>query len=149
MKINLRGKMMSNFKIIIATLLILITCASVVSAVNVDDFTFPSPLTKSGNGIYNDGTGQNILVVEYNNENKEMWLTQTDTNHVEEKENNMYQFKETNLDEYGWIEVVEKNGDKYIVVSWTPHTDDSTYQDATHENLINFNKLNNIEPVAV
>ena len=140
---------MNKIKIILASLLIIIVCVGIVVAANVDDFTFPAPLTKTASGVYNDGTGQNILVVEFTDENKESWLTPSSTNIIEEKENNTYQFEETELDEYGWIEVIEHNGDKYIVISWTPHTDNPTYQDATHENLIKFNELNHIEPITI
>jgi len=103
-----------------------------------------------GNDNFVDKQGHNIMIMEFNEDNKQTWF-ENDTDpeyYVEPSQDiqNIY-IGLTDEDNY-FLEVVEKDGTQYIVSSWTPNDSNNDFK-IIAENLKEFNKLNNVEPVEV
>jgi hypothetical protein len=54
----------------------------------------------------------------------------------------------TQYEAIGVLEIIEHNGERYIVSSWTAHDSDSDIQLA-YNNLLQFNELNHLTPLPV
>lgn len=61
--------------------------------------------------------------------------------------NNTFNFVDEKLNEKGSIEIIEVNGQKYIVESWNAIGSDNKDFTATFNNLLEFNKMNNVTPI--
>ena len=138
---------MMKKSILILTLLFLII--GVAYATNNNEiFKAPNGLEKMGTHDFVDKQGHNLMIEEYNDENIKTWF-KNDTDPVylvqeSQQHPNIY-MGATDEDSY-ILEVVEKDGVKYIIGSWTPK---STSRDTEMiwENLQEFNKLNNLKPI--
>lgn len=133
--------------ILILTLLFLIIGVA-YAANNNEIFKAPNGLEKMGTHDFVDKQGHNLMIEEYNDENIKTWF-KNDTDPVylvqeSQQHPNIY-MGATDEDSY-ILEVVEKDGVKYIIGSWTPK---STSRDTEMiwENLQEFNKLNNLKPI--
>lgn len=142
---------MKNITKIIIGISIIFLCIGVVSAANLNQvFKAPSGLEPMGNNDFVDKQGHNIMISEFNDDNKKTWF-ENDTDPlymVEPYENNQNIYVGVSDDDSYFLEVVEKDGTKYIVGSWTPN-DSKADIDKTAENLLEFNKLNKVTPFEV
>ena len=68
---------------------------------------------------------------------------------VEYYENNYYAFVDNENNMGGLLEVVDYNGDKYIVISTILLDNFESESGYVQGNLEEFNKLNNVEPLTV
>jgi len=142
---------MKNITKILIAIGIIFLCIGVVSAANLNQvFKAPSGLEAIGNNDFVDKQGHNIMIMEFNEDNKQTWF-ENDTDpeyYVEPSQDiqNIY-IGLTDEDNY-FLEVVEKDGTQYIVGSWTPNDSNNDFK-IIAENLKEFNKLNNVEPVEV
>ena len=136
-------------KIIIALILLIFTMGFVSSA-NVHDFKYPNTFKKmdDGDGYIND-MGQGIIVYEYDDASKALFLTNHDQYGFEYYESNYYAFAdgETNLG--GLLEVVEYKGDKYIVVSTILLDNLESESGYIQKNLEEFNTLNHVQAMNI
>ncbi|ADC46638.1 hypothetical protein mru_0787 [Methanobrevibacter ruminantium M1] len=132
-------------KIILGTC-ILFLLISVAYAGTVDIFTAPSPLQPLGNSGFGDGQGHNIQIFEFTENLYKTWF-ENDTDYVVEKyegNNGLYLYADDEND-CGILEIVEKDGKKYIVNSWTPKGPSEAQ--TVVENLHDFNELNHLTPI--
>ena len=94
-------------------LILLIFALGFVASANVHDFTYPNTFEKmdEGNGYIND-MGHGLIVYEYDDASKQMFLTNHDQYGFEFYESNYYAFVDNENDLGGLLEVVEYKGDK-------------------------------------
>ena len=144
-------KHMKNITKIIIGISIIFLCIGVVSAANLNQvFKAPTGLEPMGNDNFVDKQGHNIMISEFNDDNKKTWF-ENDTDPLysvipSDSDPNVY-IGVTDEDSY-LLEVVEKDGTKYIVGSWTPNSSQSDLTKIA-ENLKEFNNLNKVTPVEV
>lgn len=135
---------------ILIVLILLIFTMSFVSAGNVHDFKYPNTFEKTddGNGYMND-LGQGMIVYEYDEGSKQMFLTNHDQYACEEYEYNYYAFVDSENDLGGLLEVVDYKGDKYIVLSTILLDDLESESGYIQQNLEEFNELNHVQAINV
>ena len=133
-------------KISILAILLIIT----IGFVSAVEFQVPDGFTKQSDEFYTTADNkENINIINFEKE-KDFWLE----NNTEDKytvvgaENNTYNFTDGMLNDVGVLEVVEVDGEKYIINFWT---DEGTDNDRTDnlKQMLEFNKLNKLEPLAV
>ncbi len=116
-----------------------------VCAVNVDAFLGPDSLSNRGNGTFADSQGHILHISEDTPINHQAWF-ENDTGHIVKPfdlDDRYYMFFESS-GELGILEVIEHNGDKYIVNSWSKNGPDDCYN--LIWNMFEFNNLNNLTP---
>lgn len=141
---------MKMFNKIVVALIILIFAMSFVASANVDDFKYPNTFQKAdGDSGYINDMGHGMIVYEYDDSSRALFLTNHDQYAYEFFENNYYAFADTENNMGGLLEVVEYRNVKYIVISTIlldKMESDSGY---VQQNLEEFNKLNNVKPTAI
>ena len=139
--------MKSILKIMIGIILIFLL-VGVASAYPNDDFKAPSSLHKVGSNGFEDGQSHNINIFEYTADSHDVWFV-NDTDYIMEPyegEDNFYLYVQKPNDA-GIFEIVEKDGKQYLVTS---HSEKGAEETPTVlQNLLEFNELNNIKPIAV
>jgi hypothetical protein len=134
-------------KIIIATILLLLTIG-LVAATTVDDFKVPNGYESKGNGAYlSKNPGEGILILEYNTENVNDFID-NDMVKIQKGSDNIMTYTDSELSQHGAMEVFEVDGAKFIVLFWAGDNVGAS-DNELEAGLSNFNKLNNIEPIAV
>lgn len=130
--------------------IVLIFTMGFVASANVHDFKYPNTFEKmeDGEGYIND-MGQGMIVYEYDDSSKALFLSNHDQYACEYYENNYYVFADGENDLGGLVEVVEFKGDKYIVISTILLDNLESESGYIQENLEEFNKLNNVEPLTI
>lgn len=140
--------MKSYYKIAIGFIL-LVLLVGVVSAVNADDFKYPDSFKKStGTDGYINDQGQGMIVFNYE-DSKAMFLTEHDKYAFNYYGNNTYVFADATSGLAGFFEVVEFNGEKVIVISSILSENVDKHGVAAYDNLMEFNRLNDVEPISV
>ena len=136
-------------KICIVLILLIFTMGFVASA-DVDDFKYPNTFEKidDGEGYIND-MGQGMIVYEYDDASKALFLTNHDKYGFEFYESNYYAFVDQDTDLCGLLEVVEYKGDKYIVISTVLYDDLDSQSGYIQENLEEFNELNHVQAMSI
>ena len=139
---------MKIWKILIGICIILLLLGTVYAAQNNEIFKAPSPLKPMGNNDFVDQQGHNIMVAELDDDNINTWFqNDTDPAYLVEKYNDtLYVGTDDEHDCY-LHEIVEKDGKKYLVTSWTPNGAEETA--IIQGNLDEFNKLNNLKPLEI
>lgn len=118
----------------------------VVSAADsVDIFKAPSGFTASGNDTFVDGQNHNIQIFNYTDELYSKLFENDPTFSISKFKNTNFFTKNTE-NHYGILEIVEKDGNKYIIDSWTAKN--SNESNALKKNLEEFNKINDVKPIA-
>ena len=125
-----------------------------VSAANLPDFAMVDGFNDTGDGIFlkydsNKKVEQTFFILEYNvHDAGDYLLNDTEYGYtVFNSTNNTFNFVDEKLKEKGCIELIEFEGKRYIVESWNDITgNDHDFTD-TFNNLMQFNKLNNITPL--
>lgn len=129
------------------SILFLLICA-VSADVTVDDFKAPYPLSPVGNHGFADGKGHNINFYEYDDDSHKLWF-ENDTDYVVQKyeTNDSFYIYADDENDCGILEVVEVNGEKLIVNSWTPNGPNEAKE--ILDNLLFFNERNNLKPIII
>lgn len=140
---------MKFFNKICIVLILLIFTMSFVSSTNVPDFKCPNTFEKTEDGSYINDMGQGIVVYEYDDSSISLFLSNHGQYVVEYYENNYYVFVDNENNMSGLLEVVDYNGDKYIVISTILLDNFESESGYVQGNLEEFNKLNNVEPLTV
>jgi len=130
---------MKFFNKICIVLILLIFTMSFVSSTNVPDFKCPNTFEKTEDGSYINDMGQGIVVYEYDDSSISLFLSNHGHYAFVDNENNMG----------GLLEVVDYNGDKYIVISTILLDNFESESGYVQGNLEEFNKLNNVEPLTI
>lgn len=131
-------------KIILISLLLILLSAAYAS--DLPTFKLPGTLHEIGTGTFVDEKGHNIQIIEYTDTTKDIWF-ENDTDYTVqpyEKNDSFYIYADDEND-CGILEIVEVNGVKYIVNSWTPNG--SKDAEIIANNLLEFNRLNNLTPI--
>ena len=147
MIIKKRSEKNDEKSILILTLLFLII--GVAYAANYNEiFKAPNGLEPMGTSNFVDKQGHNIMINVYNDDNAKTWF-ENDTGYlVTPYEQNKNFYLGADDDSSYILEVVEKDGVKYIIGSWTPK-DTSNDVKVIWEKLQEFNNLNNLKPIEV
>ena len=127
-----------------------------VSAVDLPKFTLPDGFDDVGDGIFikydsHKKPNQTFAILEYNEHDAGDFLL-NDTKYgytVYNGTNNTYHFADEKLKEKGTVEIIELDGKKFIVESCDSLDGDDLDFTATFNNLLLFNKLNNITPLNI
>ena len=135
-------------KIILGILLLFIVMGIACAAQNNEIFTAPMGLHAMGINDFVDEQGHNIMIMEYNDENKQTWFeNDTDPEYLVQKYNDTCYIAVDDEDDCYIFEIVEKDGNKYIISSWTPKGPEETK--IIQHNLEEFNSLNHLTPLPV
>lgn len=128
---------------------ILFLMIGVASATDlVDIFKAPSTLEPMGTSGYVDTQGHNIMIMEYSEDNYNTWFqNDTDPVYLVQKYNDTCYISVDDENDCYILEIVEKDGTKYIVSSWTPKGPDETK--IIQGNLEEFNKINQLTPLPI
>lgn len=139
---------MKIWKILIG-ISILLLCLSIVNAAELNQlFTAPNGLEPVGTSDFVDKQGHNIMIIEYNDENKQTWFeNDTDPEYLVQKYNDTCYIGVDDENDCYIFEIVEKDGNKYIVSSWTPKGPEEAA--IIKFNLEEFNKLNQLTPLPI
>lgn len=136
--------MKKTIKILIAAAAILLMIG-VVSANNVDTFKAPSGFTASGNDTFVDGQNHNIQIFNYTDELYSELFENDSTFSISKFKDNHFFNKNTDK-HYGILEIVEKDGNKYIIDSWTAKNPNESNE--LKKNLEDFNSANGLSPIS-
>ncbi|WP_462316566.1 hypothetical protein [Methanobrevibacter sp.] len=136
--------MKKTIKILIAAAAILLMIG-VVSANNVDTFKAPSGFTASGNDTFVDGQNHNIQIFNYTDELYSKLFESDSTFSISKFKDNHFFNKNTDK-HYGILEIVEKDGNKYIIDSWTAKNPNESNE--LKKNLEDFNSANGLSPIS-
>lgn len=130
----------------IGILFLLIGVASATDLVDI--FKAPSTLEPMGTSGYVDTQGHNIMILEYSDDEVNTWFqNDTDPVYLVQKYNDTCYLGVDDENDCYILEIVEKDGTKYIISSWTPKGPDET--PIIKSNLEEFNKLNNLKPLEI
>lgn len=139
---------MKTWKILIGIGILFLLIGVASAADFVDIFKAPYSLEQAGTNSYVDRQGHNILISEYNDDTVTTWLqNDTDPPYLVLKYNDTCIIATDDENDCYIHEIVEKDGKKYLISSWTPKGADETK--IIQGNLEEFNKLNNLEPLNV
>lgn len=127
-----------------------------VYAIDSTSFQVPADFEDVGDGVYVEYDNfknplQILSVVEHSEFDAEDYLSNdTENNYtVWEGENNTFNFVDGSMDEKGTFEVIEVDGVKFIVDFAKRGIDNENDFNETLNNLLEFNRLNNVTPVNV
>ena len=146
---------MKIHKIFIGITLLFLVMGVASATDMVDIFKAPSPLQALGNSGYADGQGHNIQIMEYDESSHDIWFV-NDTDYLVqpyENNNSFYTYVDASdvdpdgVEQVGVLEVVEKDGSRYIINSWTPNDNSEKDVQLIFSNLLEFNKLNRLTPM--
>ena len=137
--------MKKTLKTLIAIAAILLMIGVVSAANPTDVFKAPSGFTATANDTFSDGENHNIQIFNYTDELYNKMFKNDSAFSISN-------FKDTNFftknydDHHGILEIVEKNGTKYIIDSWTAKNPNEA--NTLQKNLEEFNKINDLKPIA-
>ena len=145
---------MKIWKIITAiTLLFLIL--GIVAATDINNLKVPEDWEAVGGGTYHQtsplggGNGQNMIIEKWSDSLKdEYYQNISDEEYfVIDKENNTFMYTDGYNKNSGSFEVVNIDGENYFVNFWTVDDLDAAEVAKTYQFMMEFNKLNNLEPI--
>ena len=141
-----QGEIMNKtIKILIATAAIFLMIGMASAANPVDIFKAPSGFTASGNDTFADTQNHNIQIYNYTQELYSKWFENPSGFSISEYKNTNFVQKDSE-NHYGILEIVEKDGNKYIIDSWTPKNPNES--NVLKKNLEEFNSANDLKPIA-
>ncbi|MDO5815421.1 MAG: hypothetical protein Q4Q18_07270 [Methanobrevibacter sp.] len=138
-------------KRVILLLIISMALIGAVSAADQTSFKVQSEFEDLGDGVYViydafKNADEILSVVEFNEHDwKDYTTNDTENKYVVTGENNTYNFTDGSVNEVGSFELIEVDGDKFIVDYAKTGNEDGLNQ--TFTNLMEFNKLNNVTPI--
>ena len=144
-------------KIIIGVLLMFLVIG-IAAATDADNLKVPEGWESIGGGSYHEigdspgeGSGRNMMIMEYTDSNcNEFFENGTDDYYIFKNDDGSYNFTDwtVNRDE-GCFEVVEIDGNQYFLFFSTNIDNDYSSELSIFDVMLEFNKLNNLEPVSV
>ena len=130
----------------------------IVSATDIDNLKVPDGWKSLGGGSYHEegdsagqGSGQNMMIEKWSDSFKdEFYQNNTDEKYtVFEDGNHTFMYIDDLNQMAGCFEVVEIDNEKYFVNFWTvEYRNSEEIADASYF-MVQFNELNNLEPVEV
>ena len=139
------------FKKIVVFLFLSLIMISAVSAIESTDFQVPANFKDVGDGVYvlydsSKEPLQILSVVEHTEHDADDYITNDTENKytVFDVGNNTYNFIDESIGEKGTFELIEVDGVKFIIDFAKRGIDDKNDFSETFNNLMEFNKLNNV-----
>ena len=153
--INNKGEciFMANKKIILSIICLFLIIGAAYAA---QEFKIPTDLHKISTSSYVDEKGHNLDIQNYSESSYKTWF-ENDTGYLVQKykdNDSFYLYADSSAvdpnkaEAVGILEIVEHDGNKYIINSWTPK-EDKKDMDIIWENLLEFNKLNKLTPTKI
>lgn len=140
------------FKKMILFLLFAMMIIGAASAADQTSFKVPAEFEDIGDGVYVmydslKNPEEVLSVVKYNEHDWADYITNDTGNKyaVYKDGNNTYNFTDGSVNEVGSFEIVEVDGDKFIIDF--AKSGDTGDLSKTYSNLLEFNKLNKIKPI--
>ena len=137
--------MKRTVKILIAAAAVFLMIGIVAAADPVDVFKAPSGFTASGNDTFTDTQNHNIQIFNYTDELYKEWFKSDSTFSIGNFKNNF--LTKNTKNHYGVLEIVEMDGNKYIIESWTGKNPNESR--TLQNNLEKFNSANDLKPIAI
>ena len=135
-------------EIVIGIAILFLVIGVVNAAEFVEIFKAPSSLEPAGTNSFVDRQGHNILISDYTDDNINTWLqNDSDPVYLIQKYNDTCYIATDDENDCYIHEIVEKDGVKYLISSWTPKGPNEAQ--LLKKNLEEFNKLNNLKPLNV
>lgn len=130
-------------------LAVLLLAMSMVSAMDYSDYTVPTLFNES-NGYYSyEADGFEFFMCKFNGEDGEMDFYFNDSeNYTIVKNDTIGNYTATSIDEVGAIEMVEIDGEKYIIECCYSPIDESKFKECC-DAIVEFNKLNDLTPLPI
>ena len=130
-------------------LAVLLLSMSMVSAIDYSDYTVPSLFNES-NGHYSyEAGGFEFFMCTYGDTQEEFeFYFHNSTNYTLIKNDTIGNYTATSIDEVGAIELVELDGEKYIIECCYSPIDESKFKECC-DAIVEFNKLNNLTPLPI
>ena len=144
------GKMKNVTKIILFLILSALLIGS-VAAFDVDTLKSPTDYNKlkDGSAAYTTNSNRMLYVEKASGDYVADWFTNSSDMTVCDMGNNTYYYESDGLQMYGYQELVDLDGEKYIVSINQDSKLSPGEQTQYLKDLQEFNKLNNLEPIAV
>ena len=140
------------FKKIILFLLFAMMIVGAVSAADQTSFKTPTNFEDIGDGVYVlydsfKNADEILSVVKYNAHDWKDYITNDTSNKyvVHKDKNNTYNYTDGSVNEIGSFELVEVEGNKFIIDFAKTGTENDLSN--TYSNMLEFNKLNNLTPI--
>lgn len=144
-------------KIIIGILILFLTIG-IVCATDINNLKCPDGWKAIGGGSYHEegdspgqGSGRNMMIQKYDDSFKEEFFNNvsSDRYYVFSNGDNTFNFTDGSNQDSGCFEVVEIDNTKYFLIVSIVDSADIKDGLTSYDFLLNFNKLNNLEPIAV
>ena len=129
---------------LIAAAAIFLMLCTVSAADSLDVFKAPSGFEASGNDTFSDTENHNIQIFNFTDELYSELFEKDSTFSISNFKDNKFFTKNTDK-HYGILEIVEKDGNKYIIDSWTSKNPNESRE--LKNNLLEFNKVNDLKPL--
>ena len=130
----------------------------IATATDVNNLQVPDGWESIGGGSYHEigdspgeGSGRNMMIMEYTDSNcNEFFENGTDDYYIFKNDDGSYNFTDwtVNRDE-GCFEVVEIDGNQYFLFFSTNIDNDYSSELSIFDVMLEFNKLNDLKPIAV
>lgn len=130
----------------------------IATATDVNNLQVPDGWESIGGGSYHEigdspgeGSGRNMMIMEYTDSNcDEFFENGTDDYYIFKNDDGSYNFTDwtVNRDE-GCFEVVEIDGNQYFLFFSTNIDNDYSSELSIFDVMLEFNKLNDLKPIAV
>jgi len=139
---------MKIWKILLGISLLFLLIGAASAAEFVDIFKPPSSLEPAGTNSFVDKQGHNILIAEYTDSEHQTWLqNDSDPVYLVQKYNDTCYIGTDDENDCYIHEIIEKDGKKYLISSWTPKGPSETK--IIQGNLEEFNKINQLTPLPI
>ena len=141
------------FKKIFLVLFIGLISIGVVAAVDTGDFNIPDEFDELGGGVFIlqsfMGTDQYLTIVPFDDYYKADYLINdsSDGYFIFPNKNNTFNYVQKSVNEQGSFEIVEVDGNKYIIDFSDDEINSNNDFTNTHKWLVEFNKLNNLTAI--
>lgn len=141
------------FKKIFLVLFIGLISIGVVAAVDTGDFNIPDEFDELGGGVFIlqsfMGTDQYLTIVPFDDYYKADYLINdsSDGYFIFLYKNNTFNYVQKSVNEQGSFEIVEVDGNKYIIDFSDDEINSNNDFTNTHKWLVEFNKLNNLTAI--
>lgn len=141
------------FKKIFLVLFIGLISIGVVAAVDTGDFNIPDEFDELGGGVFIlqsfMDTDQYLTIVPFDDYYKADYLINdsSDGYFIFPNKNNTFNYVQKSVNEQGSFEIVEVDGNKYIIDFSDDEINSNNDFTNTHKWLVEFNKLNNLTAI--
>lgn len=132
------------FKKIALTLIVLILAVGVVSAIDMEDMKVPDGFEKSSSNCFEKDKYE-LNLVPYSDSDKELTFENDDGYTVSKYSSNIYKYTDKLVKNVGAIEVVEIDGNKYLIECVKKDT--TSVDSLVYDYLTEFNSLNDLTPI--